>query len=1085
MRIFGNLRPDANDYTLSAATKAVLERLEMLPVPRSLCEIRADDEDYEWLRKWAQGLTPNLLDRWLTRDQMAFYQHGSFVSTQEAAGLLLMLLASEAARRESSEDSLWPTVRRQFAPDAELELFGQGQPRQPLKNAFEVAAQRFELRHVFGQAHGQEYFITVKLQFGFTRKGISRLPLWLAGQAATASIQYLNGMNGDRLASDSFVKLWEALRDFRMRYRPERRAREAIVASPWVLPIWADELLKQSRTRLELGTAEPTEGDLDDSPPELLSDPRLQWDGHSPPRFVSVVNPAMPDLNLDEGRYRIRTGGQTVGRLFRQYDGGYSADPDDIGFPADAPELYAELVDDFGRCVADQTLMFWDPIEDVELFYLQTGERLGDAWQARIAPNRQYALLVSDDLVVEPSGMPSRPVGGGKRLYLMTVPVGASPVSVRLDGEELWNSGWNVDDTDKPAEPYWASAIDVAAHPDSRVRLADSSARRLRISGLPVGASLGVRVDGKPLDVERDNADSYVTEEFEVTGFMARSAASPVIEARLRIRGRDGGPVDIRRRVRLSVEGTLRMTADGWEVVRASKRLSTTEAARHMFKIMPPLTSDTDRRNLAIREGGVFVQRLPKNRARLNALVGYGAPLQVHDWGGANALMTISEEVYNPGVVEICKLNSEGRVRLHLSQPIEAGENHSVTLWTPGNTHTTLTAAAVTHPDCDFSIWDISVDQFSEAQTFVAIAYEGARIGAWFPNSFGYPINGSQPSLDIAAMLRWMRAPILSRNWIDSVRQFAHAYPAETLRAWLFEDGLPDAFQQDSGGEAWLSAVRDVFDEWRTPSEQTALNVIRILGQDAERNDRAIFLAALKALRFDAELMRRVMTPLNATIQSLLDDRAKTLVESDMEADSQHELTERSQFTNRSETVDVLMLNRAENVPPRMVQSSTISDPGRRARLPAVRHKDTLSQARFASRREDACDYPLYAIDAGLAESTRRSLPLIVAKRRCYMCGQDMEDQEIIALDMEFFTDRIVEHCSTQPDYLMHDTPMKEAIFRVFLMRRNEPMNAEQISDALSQKWAMTPFPRDTSPAVIQRLLDNSGSYYCIAPVAD
>ena len=30
----------------------------------------------------------------------------------------------------------------------------------------------------------------------------------------------------------------------------------------------------------------------------------------------------------------------------------------------------------------------------------------------------------------------------------------------------------------------------------------------------------------------------------------------------------------------------------------------------------------------------------------------------------------------------------------------------------------------------------------------------------------------------------------------------------------------------------------------------------------------------------------------------------------------------------------------------------------------------------------------------------------------------------------------------------------------------------------------MTPFPRDTSPRVIRRLLDNS-AYYCIAPVPE
>ena len=120
-----------------------------------------------------------------------------------------------------------------------------------------------------------------------------------------------------------------------------------------------------------------------------------------------------------------------------------------------------------------------------------------------------------------------------------------------------------------------------------------------------------------------------------------------------------------------------------------------------------------------------------------------------------------------------------------------------------------------------------------------------------------------------------------------------------------------------------------------------------------------------------------------------------------------------------------------------------------------------------------------YFVDPDGAEAARRSLPVLIAGRLCYMCRQGYEDDQIVGEDPQDFIDLIVGHCSTSQDFLLPDTPMKEAIFRVLLGNSNEPMDAEQISAVLSSKWPMT---RATSPTVIQRLLDNS-AYYCIGLV--
>ena len=136
-------------------------------------------------------------------------------------------------------------------------------------------------------------------------------------------------------------------------------------------------------------------------------------------------------------------------------------------------------------------------------------------------------------------------------------------------------------------------------------------------------------------------------------------------------------------------------------------------------------------------------------------------------------------------------------------------------------------------------------------------------------------------------------------------------------------------------------------------------------------------------------------------------------------------------------------------------------------------------------RPEDAEDQghpPQYFVDIKGPEASGRSLDLLVGTRRCYSCIQADDEQTPTASKVRPNIKRIATHCSLTSDYLLQDTPLKEAIFRVLLGGGNRPMTAEEISQVLSEKWAMTPYPRDVSSRVIQRLLDRSRAY-CITAV--
>ncbi len=120
---------------------------------------------------------------------------------------------------------------------------------------------------------------------------------------------------------------------------------------------------------------------------------------------------------------------------------------------------------------------------------------------------------------------------------------------------------------------------------------------------------------------------------------------------------------------------------------------------------------------------------------------------------------------------------------------------------------------------------------------------------------------------------------------------------------------------------------------------------------------------------------------------------------------------------------------------------------------------------------------PEYMIEVYVADEDSRAIALVIASRRCYMDQQADDEPPTVSSDPKIFIKRIVAHCAATEDYLLPDTPLKDAIFRVMLAGGNVPTTPESISEILSEKWAMTAYPRDISPRVIQRLLDNSQAY--------
>lgn len=71
----------------------------------------------------------------------------------------------------------------------------------------------------------------------------------------------------------------------------------------------------------------------------------------------------------------------------------------------------------------------------------------------------------------------------------------------------------------------------------------------------------------------------------------------------------------------------------------------------------------------------------------------------------------------------------------------------------------------------------------------------------------------------------------------------------------------------------------------------------------------------------------------------------------------------------------------------------------------------------------------------------------------------------------------IRKHCSKESGYLTAETPVLEALFRVFLANGNQPIDLETIRDQLTEYVPSSDRPRGFSPELLERMLDTDSSY--------
>ena len=118
-----------------------------------------------------------------------------------------------------------------------------------------------------------------------------------------------------------------------------------------------------------------------------------------------------------------------------------------------------------------------------------------------------------------------------------------------------------------------------------------------------------------------------------------------------------------------------------------------------------------------------------------------------------------------------------------------------------------------------------------------------------------------------------------------------------------------------------------------------------------------------------------------------------------------------------------------------------------------------------------------YKIDVEQNIFTHKSIKSLIANRKCYQDKQSEPSSSGGLLEAQEHMDRIITCCSQMPDYLLPDTPIKEAIFRSIIANNNKPISAMEIKNFLSKTLESGPYPRDISIGLIEKILLEDKDY--------
>jgi DNA-binding CsgD family transcriptional regulator len=170
---------------IDALVRKLVSRAKTIPLPRSICEMKLDQAEFEELSRWFREADHELIRLYINGyNQYVGVDDDTEVTQTCGIGFAFLVLFSEQARRSEGHGVLWPTVRDGLAQNLQRTLFRGNGLTEAMQEALETALRRLGMRHVLGQEGAQSLYLSINLQFGLSKPSLKRLPVWLRGLAA-------------------------------------------------------------------------------------------------------------------------------------------------------------------------------------------------------------------------------------------------------------------------------------------------------------------------------------------------------------------------------------------------------------------------------------------------------------------------------------------------------------------------------------------------------------------------------------------------------------------------------------------------------------------------------------------------------------------------------------------------------------------------------------------------------------------------------------------------------------------------------------------------------------------------------------
>jgi hypothetical protein len=772
--------------------------------PWSIVELQLGDRDLEWLRKWFSNLDLSITENWI---RSGVQQRDVEFSNRQMFGLLLLCIAAEVCREESREDSVWPTIKKLFSfkTSSHNDMFlSNGEPSTLLRGAITDAVYTFNMRHAIGIEGTQQWFTTIKLQYGFTYKGAkNRLAEWLVNIGRPHAVQYLNGdLSYEGLQSNSFMSLWKALIQYRRDLINKDEILNTFKDNPWIKKEWIDTLLEEACSHIDtLGYGEGSTKDYDLSEIEEVAeetDPikkiELEWNYQKTPRLKihldrEIIEEKATSTNYSELDFYI-DGKKACPRWVRQRDDSWSGH--EVLFDEkkqdDPPNLSPHYLSIKSR--SGDTLIGWDLVdsefnESVLFFDMDKKELIKTAYLKKLNPDTSYAIICDrrfDIKGCKPTEVFERN-GLHKKVIRINPPISEN-LQITYDDFILWQPVKNMDDL---PQKYKATLI---TDDEMTYNLGDRAI--LYVKGLPYEIySASLLIHKKTYELERVE-EMWCTKK-PITLTPERAAGQRLVK--IKFEGENLSRT-ITPRIQFSLLGAAMMKYNSeqdkieYKILDGDSKINRSEETKYI-RIWTP---NNENKTFVMEENNL-VGRLKYKKIPLKDFMGVGGQIKIISGNKTYNFeaICIDKGCVRTFIPSLIKDRANAKLEFTTDKdPDEIGENGYL-LYTWIFNHSFQSSFLKINidnilPQSNKRVWKLSYNE--ENRLALALTYKGACCGAWWElDKLKEYINRVDILREIDyAWLLWFRVPVLDPVVASAVKRTVLKDPCTFIKVWKYKD---------------------------------------------------------------------------------------------------------------------------------------------------------------------------------------------------------------------------------------------------------------------------------------------------------